>query len=130
VRSAHDRSAHHNERKAIKAGAVDFLTKPVKSRELVAAITAAVGKEALALELRRELASINDRLSSLTAREREVLTHVIAGRLNKQIASDLGIVEKTIKLRRGRMIRKMSVRTVADLVRLAERAGVRPTIQT
>jgi DNA-binding CsgD family transcriptional regulator len=71
--------------------------------------------------------SINDRISRLTPREREVLTHVIAGRLNKQIAADLGTVEKTIKLHRGRMMHKMGVRTVADLVRIAERAGIRPS---
>jgi FixJ family two-component response regulator len=69
---------------------------------------------------------INSRISALTPREREVLTHVIAGRLNKQIAADLGIVEKTIKLHRGRMMHKMGVRTVADLVRIAERVGIRP----
>ena len=111
---------------AMKAGAVDFLTKPVKSSELLAAVALAVEKEAQALEHRRELKSINGRIKTLTPREREVLTHVIAGRLNKQIAGDLGTVEKTIKLHRGRMMRKMGVRTVADLVRIAERAGVQP----
>ena len=112
---------------AMKAGAVDFLTKPVKSRQLLAAVAVAAEKEAQALELRGELASINNRISRLTPREREVLTHVIAGRLNKQIAADLGTAEKTIKLHRGRMMRKMGVRTVADLVRIAERAGIRPS---
>ena len=71
-----------------------------------------------------ELSAIRARLSSLTPREREVLGHVVAGRLNKQIAGDLGIVEKTIKVHRARMMRKMNVRTVADLARLAEKAGV------
>ncbi len=112
---------------AMKAGAVDFLTKPVKSRQLLAAVALAAEKEAQALELRGELASINNRISRLTPREREVLTHVIAGRLNKQIAADLGTAEKTIKLHRGRMMHKMGVRTVADLVRIAERAGIRPS---
>jgi FixJ family two-component response regulator len=112
---------------AMKAGAVDFLTKPVKARALLAAIAAALDREAQALELRNELASINNRLLKLTPREHEVLTHVIAGRLNKQIARDLGIVEKTIKLHRGRMMHKTGVRTVADLVRIAERAGIRPS---
>jgi FixJ family two-component response regulator len=112
---------------AMKAGAVDFLTKPVKSRQLLAAVALAAEKEAQAFELRGELASINNRISRLTPREREVLTHVIAGRLNKQIAADLGTAEKTIKLHRGRMMRKMGVRTVADLVRIAERAGIRPS---
>ncbi len=114
---------------AMKAGAVDFLTKPIRSRQLLAAVALAAEKEAQALALRSELASINDRISSLTPREREVLTHVVAGRLNKQIAADLGTVEKTIKLHRGRMMHKMGVRTVADLVRMAERADIRPSIQ-
>jgi FixJ family two-component response regulator len=112
---------------AMKAGAIDFLTKPVKSQQLLAAVEVAAEKEAQAHQLRTELASINDRMSRLTPREREVLTHVVAGRLNKQIAADLGTVEKTIKLHRGRMMHKVGVRTVADLVRIAERAGIRPS---
>jgi FixJ family two-component response regulator len=112
---------------AMKAGAIDFLTKPVKSRQLLTAIALAAEKEAQALELRGELASVNDRVSRLTPREREVLTHVIAGQLNKQIAADLGTVEKTIKLHRGRVMHKMGVRSVADLVRIAERAGIQPS---
>lgn len=111
---------------AMKAGAVDFLTKPVKSRQLLAAVALAAENEARALELRSESAAINERISRLTPREREVLTHVIAGRLNKQIAADLGTVEKTIKLHRGRVMQKMGVRSVADLVRISERAGIRP----
>ncbi len=70
--------------------------------------------------------SVQARLARLTPRERQVLTHVVAGRLNKQIAADLGTVEKTIKVHRGRMMDKMGVRNVADLVRLAQRAGVPP----
>jgi FixJ family two-component response regulator len=112
---------------AMKAGAVDFLAKPVKSSDLLAAVALAAEKEATALKVHNELASINDRISRLTPREREVLSHVVAGRLNKQIAADLGIVEKTIKLHRGRMMRKMGVRTVADLVRICERAGIPPS---
>jgi FixJ family two-component response regulator len=111
---------------AMKAGAIDFLTKPVKSQQLLAAVALAAEKEAKAIASRSELAVINDRLSSLTPREREVLTHVIAGRLNKQIAGDLGTSEKTIKLHRGRMMHKLGVRSVADLVRVAERAGIQP----
>jgi FixJ family two-component response regulator len=110
---------------AMKAGAIDFLTKPVKSQQLLAAVALAAEKEAKAIASRSELAVINDRLSSLTPREREVLTHVIAGRLNKQIAGDLGTSEKTIKLHRGRMMHKLGVRSVADLVRVPVR-GDRP----
>lgn len=114
---------------AMKAGAIDFLTKPVKSRQLLAAIALAAEKEAQALELRSEMASVSDRVSRLTPREREVLTHVIAGQLNKQIAADLGTVEKTIKLHRSRVMQKMGVRSVADLVRIAERAGIQPSLR-
>jgi FixJ family two-component response regulator len=71
-----------------------------------------------------ERESINARIAVLTPREREVMTHVIAGRLNKQIAGDLGIVEKTIKVHRARVMEKLGVRSVADLVRLAEKAGI------
>jgi FixJ family two-component response regulator len=72
------------------------------------------------------VAAVAANLAKLTPREREVLNHVVAGRLNKQIAGDLGTVEKTIKVHRGRMMRKLGMRTVQDLVRLAERAGIRP----
>jgi len=111
---------------AMKAGALDFLTKPVKSQQLLAAVAQAVEKEAQALEVRNELASLNERIATLTPREREVLTHVISGQLNKQTAADLGTVEKTVKLHRGRMMHKMGVRSVAELVRIAERVGIRP----
>jgi FixJ family two-component response regulator len=112
--------------RAMKAGAIDFLTKPVNSRELLAAIQRAMEIDLKSRESQKDLELINSRISALTPREREVLTHVVAGRLNKQIAAALGIVEKTIKLHRGRMMRKMGVRTIADLVRMAERAGIKP----
>jgi FixJ family two-component response regulator len=112
---------------AMKAGAIDFLTKPVKSRELLASIALASEKETKLRERQSELAFINDRIGKLTPREKEVLIHVVAGMLNKQIAAHLGIVEKTVKLHRGRVMQKMGVRTVANLVRIAERAGIRPS---
>jgi FixJ family two-component response regulator len=110
--------------RAIKAGAVDILTKPVDDGILLAAMAQA---QRLDADLRREsaeLSSIEERLSNLTRREREVLGHVVAGRKNKRIASDLGTVEQTIKVHRARMMKKMKVRSIAELVRLAERAGV------
>jgi FixJ family two-component response regulator len=110
--------------RAMKAGAVDFLTKPVSDTDLVEAIARAEKQDAKFREACAELATITARLARLTPREREVLTHVVAGRLNKQIAGDLGTVEKTIKVHRSRMMEKLGVRTVADLVRLAERAGI------
>jgi FixJ family two-component response regulator len=103
--------------RAMKAGAMDFLTKPVTSETLLAAVSQALEKDRRVRSSATERRAIELRLESLTPREREVLGHVIAGRLNKQIAGDLGIVEKTIKVHRGRMMAKMGVRTVADLVR-------------
>lgn len=112
--------------RAMKAGAVDVLTKPVEKQSLMDAIVRAVDQDAHARRLSDELAVIHTGLAQLTQREREVLTHVIAGRLNKQIACHLGTVEKTIKVHRSRMMAKMGVRTVADLVRIAERASIQP----
>jgi FixJ family two-component response regulator len=112
--------------KAMKAGAVDFLTKPVKREALFSALSSAAERDALSRQKRNESSSIGERLATLTQREREVLEHVIAGRLNKQIAASLGTVEKTVKVHRGRMMAKLGVRCVADLVRLADKAGVRP----
>jgi FixJ family two-component response regulator len=110
--------------RAMQAGAIDFLTKPVTDQDLLGAIARAEERDATSRQTRAELASIVAKIATLKPREREVLTHVVAGRLNKQIAGDLGTVEKTIKVHRGRMMEKLGVRTVADLVRLAEKAGI------
>ena len=112
--------------KAMKAGAVDFLTKPVEREALFSALERAAELDTLSRQKRRETASIGERLDTLTHREREVLEHVISGRLNKQIAASLGTVEKTVKVHRGRMMAKLGVRSVADLVRLAEKAAIEP----
>jgi len=111
---------------AMKAGAVDFLTKPINDEVLLAAIAVAAEREGRTRQKRIELGHMRASLARLTARETEVLGHVIAGRLNKQIAGDLGTVEKTIKVHRGRIMQKLGVRTIVDLVRLTERAGVQP----
>lgn len=110
--------------RAMRAGAIDFLTKPVDDADLLAAIARAEKDDAGTRYANAELDSVNARFAVLTPREREVMTHVIAGRLNKQIAGDLGTVEKTIKVHRGRVMEKLGVRSVADLVRLAGRAGI------
>jgi FixJ family two-component response regulator len=110
--------------RAMKAGAVDFLTKPVRDKDLLDAIARAKRQDAGTRQTSAEVAAIQAKIATLTPREREVLTHVIAGRLNKQIAGDLGTVEKTIKVHRGRMMEKLGVHTIVDLVRLAEKAGI------
>ena len=110
--------------RAMRAGAIDFLTKPARKEDLLLAISRAEASDAQSRQARAELAAVPAKVASLTPREREVLSHVAAGRLNKQIAGDLGTVEKTIKFHRSRMMQKLGVRTVADLVRLAERAGI------
>jgi FixJ family two-component response regulator len=110
--------------RAMKAGAIDFLTKPVRKNDLFEAIARAEKADTQCRLASAELAAVKARIERLTPRELEVLSHVIAGRLNKQIAGVLGTVEKTIKFHRGRMMKKLGVRTVADLVRLAETAGI------
>ena len=110
--------------RAMKAGAIDFLAKPVDDHQLLTAVAQAVETDAAARRSHAQLAAIQQRLATLTPREREVLTHVVAGRLNKQIAHDLGTGEKTIKVHRSRMMIKLGVRTVADLVRLAAQVGI------
>jgi FixJ family two-component response regulator len=110
--------------RAMKAGAIDFLTKPVKDKDLFEAVSNAEALDAESRRLHSELESMQAKLRTLTPREREVLTHVVAGRLNKQIAGDLGTVEKTIKVHRSRMMEKLGVRMVADLVRMAEKLNL------
>jgi FixJ family two-component response regulator len=110
--------------RAMKAGAVDFLTKPISEQELLGAIDRAREEDLNVRALGAELAAVQMKIAGLTPREREVLAHVVAGRMNKQIAGDLGTVEKTIKVHRSRVMQKLGVRTVADLVRLAQKAGI------
>ncbi len=112
--------------RAMRSGAVDFLIKPIGDRDLVAAVERAQKAESKALQVRRDLASAHLLLDTLTPRERQVLPYVVAGKRCKEIACELGVVEKTIKVHRGRIMTKLEVRTVQDLVRLADRAGIAP----
>lgn len=111
--------------KAMKRGAADFLTKPVDGGDLLEAVRVAIAKDRISWVARVEIAEINERVATLTAREVEVLTHIVAGKLNKQIAASLGNALQTVKTHRGRIMEKLRVESVADLVRLAERAGIK-----
>ena len=109
---------------AMKGGAVDFLTKPVNDTDLLAAVRVAIEKDRALRQEQAELSEIRARLATLTPREREVLEYVVAGKLNKQIAGDLGTVEQTVKAHRAQVMEKMRVRSVAELVRLTQRCGI------
>lgn len=113
---------------AMKAGAVDFLTKPVDDDELLAAVARGLARSGEVRKAKAERAAARARLDTLTPREFEVMQRVIAGLLNKQIADDLGTAEKTIKIHRGRVMEKMGVTSVAELVRVAQAAGVEPVV--
>lgn len=109
--------------RAMKCGAVDFLTKPVESRTLLDAVRRAMERDVSERAAARHVRDVRKRFSSLTAREREVLDGVVAGLLNKQIAAQLGIVEKTVKVHRARAVAKMRARSTAELVRMVESLG-------
>jgi RNA polymerase sigma factor (sigma-70 family) len=113
--------------KAMKAGAVDFLTKPFRDQDILDAVTIALECDRKRREAERELGDLKSHLNSLTQREREVMALVTAGLMNKQIAGQLGVSEMTVKAHRGRLMRKMAARSLADLVKMAEALGVKAT---
>jgi FixJ family two-component response regulator len=110
--------------RAIKAGATDFLTKPVEAKTLVVAVRAAIEQHAAMRRAVADAADLRERLASLTSRERDVLAELAAGKLNKQIAADLGIVEQTVKFHRARIMVRMRAKTAAELMHIAGRLGI------
>src|SRR5271157_3659567 len=110
---------------AMKAGAVEFLTKPFDEQELLQAIQEAIERDRRTRQQHEEMRELRDRYESLTARERQVMQQVVSGLLNKQIAAELNITEFTVKIHRGHVMRKMRADSVADLVRTAENLGIR-----
>ncbi len=109
---------------AMKAGAVEFLTKPFDDQELLRAIEEAVERDRRIRQQHADMRELEDRYDSLTAREQEVMQQVISGLLNKQIAAELNITEFTVKIHRGHVMRKMQADSLADLVRMAENLGI------
>jgi len=112
--------------RAMKAGAVDFLTKPVERGTLLRAVQNALDVDAKGRAARAVLRELRNRYEDLTPREREVLAHVVSGKLNKQIAFDLGTTERTIKAHRASIMDKLAIQSVAELVRLAQALGIQP----
>jgi FixJ family two-component response regulator len=110
--------------KAMKGGAIDFLTKPIDVQELLGAIERAVTKALTIQQEQTQATDVQGRLQTLTAREVQVFALVVTGMLNKHIAAELGIVEKTVKVHRARVMEKMRAGSLAELVRLADRAGI------
>jgi RNA polymerase sigma factor (sigma-70 family) len=107
--------------RAMKAGAVEFLTKPFRDQDLLDAIQSALEKDRARRKKEAEIEVLQKRLESLTPREREVLAMVVLGTLNKQIAARIGTTENTVKVQRSRVMKKMQARSLADLVRMVER---------
>jgi RNA polymerase sigma factor (sigma-70 family) len=112
--------------RAMKAGAVDFLQKPFDDQVLLDAVQQAIDLDRQSKEVQAERLAIDGRIETLTPREREVFTLVVSGLLNKQVAGELGTSEKTVKVQRARVMQKMQADSLADLVRMAERAGIPP----
>jgi FixJ family two-component response regulator len=112
--------------KAMKSGAIDFLTKPFRDQDLLDAVKAALDRDRKRRSEEEKVSGILARFQALTSREKEVMAYVTQGLMNKKIAHELGVSEITVKIHRGNMMRKMTAKSLADLVRMAESLGVRP----
>ncbi len=112
--------------KAMKAGAVDFFARPFRDQDMLDAVANALARDGERLAAEQSVAGLRTAYESLTPREREVLVFVVAGLMNKQIAYEMDLTEVTVKIHRGRVMKKMGARSVADLVRKAESLGVEP----
>jgi FixJ family two-component response regulator len=110
--------------RAMKAGAIDFLTKPFRDQDMLDAVFSALESDRKQLESDQSIADLSAHYESLTAREKEVMAYVTKGLMNKQIAGEMGLSEITVKIHRGHVMRKMAVRSLADLVRAAEKLGL------
>lgn len=110
---------------AMKGGAIEFLTKPFRDQDLLDAIEAGLARDRARRESDRAVAALRERLGTLSSRESEIMLHVVAGRLNKQIANDIGIAESTVKVHRTNLMRKMKARSVPELTRMADRLDIR-----
>ena len=113
--------------RAMKGGAVDFLTKPFRDQDLLDAVVAAIERDRERREVEKTVASLQSLFEALTSRERDVLALVASGLMNKQIAAELGLAEITVKIHRGHVMKKMGARSLADLIRMAETLGIRWT---
>jgi len=110
--------------RAMKAGAVEFLTKPFRDQDLLDAIQVALERDRARRQRQAEIAMLRERLESLTPREREILPRVVSGLLNKQVAAELGTTEATVKVHRSQLMRKMGADSLPELVRMAEKIGI------
>lgn len=110
---------------AMKGGAIEFLTKPFRDQDLLDAVEAGLARDRARRESERALAALRERFDTLSSRERDIMRHVVAGRLNKQIANDIGIAESTVKVHRTNLMRKMNARSLPELSRMADTLNVR-----
>jgi FixJ family two-component response regulator len=115
--------------RALKSGALEFLTKPLREQELLDAVQAGIERDRTRRQQAKLVAELRKRFMSLTPREQQVLAHVVTGRLNKQIAGQLGLSEMTVKVHRGQVMHKMRAKSLVDLVRMADQLGVSTKVQ-